>query len=186
MATCQFTARTTSQPDSDALSLLLDIDRNVDAATETGLRFRLPYPDEDECLPGEYTDWNRGLRLYRVIKEGARPFTEDYAPDWLATADSGSIHLRHEASGLSVSVPCHHGHRLPEIGPNARAIWNGKGHSIELVYVKRTVDGVVPVLRCRHCGNLWRDTWENVLPFVPGETLRNRLARHQKGGRDHG
>lgn len=157
------------------------ISGNVDAAIATGLRFRLPYLDEDDKQPGEYEDFNRGLRLWRTIKEGEREWTEDYKPDGLADAEAGYLQLRHEASGLLLSVPCHHGERLPEVGPNVRAFWNGKGHSIELYAVKRTPAGVVPVIRCRHCRMMWVDTWADVLPFVPGAELRARLAKHAEG-----
>ena len=157
------------------------IRNNVDASVETGLRFRLPYPDEDDHQPGGYEDFNRGLRLYRVIKEGRREWSEDYVPAGLAEADAGFLQLRHEASGLMLSVPCHHGERLPDTGPNVGACWAGKGHSIELYAVKRTAAGVVPVIRCRHCRTMWVDTWADVLPFVADATMRARLAKHQAG-----
>lgn len=156
---------------------------NVDASVETGLRFRLPYPDEDELGPGEYEDYARGLRLYRTVKDGKHAWSEDFAPAWLADADPGTLQLRHEASGLLVSVPCHHGERLPDVGPNMTAHWNGKGHSIELYAVKRCPSAtVLPVVRCRHCGTKWLATWDDVLPFVPGAELRARLAKHQTWG----
>lgn len=152
---------------------------NVHAGKDTGLRFRLPYPDEDHLGPGEYEDFRRGLRLYRTLVEDEREWTEDYAPPYVAEDPRpGYFQMHHQPSGLLLSVPCHHGTRLPDLGPHARVHWNGKGHSIELYAVKREAAGVVPIIRCRHCGNLWRDTWANVLPFVPGETLRARLAKH--------
>jgi hypothetical protein len=163
--------------DADAVAPLKN---NVDASVGTGLRFRLPYPDEDALRPGEYEDFDRGFRLYRTVDDGRHEWSENYVPAGLADAEAGYLQLRHEASGLLLSVPCHHGECLPDTGPNVRASWNGKGYSIELYAVKRTIDGVFPIVRCRHCKTMWRDTWADVLPFVADPILRERLARHDQ------
>ena len=150
---------------------------NVDAARDTGIRFRLPFPDEDNVQIGHYEDYNRGYRLYRSIKDkkGQIIGHEDFNPDWLDEAAPGSIQLTHP-SGLLLNVPCHHGRKLPDL-PGAH--WNGKSHSIELFQVKRVDDGVVvPIVGCRHCGQKWRTSWDHVLPFVGDEELHARLSRH--------
>ena len=156
------------------------ISGNVDASVQPGLRFRLPYPDEDSFEVGEAEDYSRCLRLYRTVDDGRHEWSEEYSPDFVATDTRPAfIQLRHEESGLTLSVPCHHGTRLPDVGLKARASWHGKAHSIVLYAVKRETRGeVVPIIRCRHCGLLWRDTWANVLPYVPGAELRARLAKH--------
>jgi hypothetical protein len=139
---------------------------SLNAQTEPDLRFRLPYPDEDSLEPGSYGDYSRTYPLH------------GYSPEWLDEADVGGYQLRHE-SGLLLNVPCHHGRKLPEVGPGMSAHWNGKGHFLELAFVKRTASGeVLPIVRCRACGDMWRDSWENVLPFILDETLRDRLAKH--------
>ena len=75
---------------------------DVDPANESGLRFRLPFPDEDDVLPGNYEDYNRGLRLYRTVKdEMGREWTKDYQVS--VDADPGSIQFSHP-SGLLFSM----------------------------------------------------------------------------------
>lgn len=148
---------------------------NVDPATETGLRFRLPFPDEDDVLPGEYEDYDRGVRLFRTAKDNFHEYAEDYQVD--ESADPGSIQFTHP-SGLLFSVPCHHGAKLPVI-PGIQFHWNGKSHSIELCQVKVLDDGsVVPIIRCRHCGHKWRSTWEKVIPYIQDDELLRRLLVH--------
>lgn len=153
---------------------------NVDAAADTGLRFRLPFPDEDSVQIGHYDNPFRGFRLSKTVKsQTTRPdYSEDFSPDGLADAEPGSIQLRHEPSGLLLNVPCHHGAKLPEI-TGATAFWNGKGHSLELAQVKRTEGGqVVPVVQCRHCDTKWAMEWDEILDYVSDSELRARLAKH--------
>ena len=101
-------------------------------------------------------------------------YFEDFS-DESTMKEVGTIQLKHE-SGLLINVPCYHGHKLPELGPDAKAFWNGKTHSLELYMVKVTASDVVPIVRCRHCGNMWRYTWDDVLPFVWDEELKKRLT----------
>jgi hypothetical protein len=114
------------------------------------LRFRLPFPDEDHVKPGDYEDFNRGVRLCCKTSTG-------------------------------YNVPCYHGQKLPDLG-NARAFWNGKGHSFELTQVRPVdVNGVVkliPIVHCRHCGKAWRYTWDEVLPYVLDKQLLDRLKEY--------
>lgn len=150
---------------------------NVNPARDNGLKFRLPFPDEDSNGPGNYGDYQRGVRLYRVEEVFDQNQVIDYKPEWLATADPGRLQLSHD-SGLLLSVPCHHGVRLPDLGPEVTAHWNGKSHSIELYMVKKTAEGVLPIVRCRHCDSMWRTDWDEVLPFVADEVLRERLSKY--------
>lgn len=153
---------------------------NVDAATETGIRFRLPFPDEDSVQIGHYDDPFRGFRLGRTVKSETtrQDYWEDFAPADLADAEPGNIQLRHEASGLLINVPCHHGAKLPAI-TGANVFWNGKGHSLELAQVKRTQNGaVVPVVMCRHCATKWAMDWTDVIDYVHDSELRARLEMH--------
>ena len=149
---------------------------NVDPRNDLGLRFRLPFPDEDNIQTGHYEVYNRGVRLFKMVKDHMnREYPTEYAPAWLKDAEPGTLQLTHK-SGLLLNVPCHHGVKLPE-GINAH--WNGKSHSMELSSVKRTAGGVVPIVHCRHCEQAWRTTWDEVLPFVHDVELRARLAKHE-------
>lgn len=146
---------------------------NVDAATDTGIRFRLPFPDEDHIKPGDYDDPFRGLRLY--WQDGNH---EDFT-DESTSKDAGNIQLRHEC-GLLINVPCYHGHKMPDFGAGIKAFWNGKSWSLELRSLRAMPDGsVLPVVECRHCGHLWRYSWGEIWDFVPYE-MRVRLRDHME------
>lgn len=139
------------------------------------VRFRLPFPDEDEVLVGEYEDPFRGLRLYRQTGNH-----EDFT-DESTTEKPGNIQLRHEKSGLLLNAPCYHGHKLPEASKDLKPFWNGKSWSLELYQLRPVlVDGqlqVFPVVRCRHCELAWRYEWCDVWEFIPYE-MQIRLRRY--------
>ena len=148
---------------------------NVDPMRPDGLRFRLPFPDEDHLRPGEYEDFNRAQRLYRMVK------SKTTSPDWHedfsdpeASEHPGHYQLRHERSGLLLSVPCYHGEKLPEVGPGMTAHWNGKGFSLALSSLRVVGTEVFPVVRCVHCEEAWRYQWAQLWEYIP-QPLRDRL-----------
>jgi hypothetical protein len=153
---------------------------NVDPVRDAGLlRFRLPFPDEDDMLPGEYEDYNRGLRLHRTVKgHMGHDYCEDFT-DPETASEPGTIQLRHE-SGLLLNVPCYHGEKLPEVAAPMQAFWNGKSWSLELVRLRAVGEGgelrVYPVVECRHCRQAWRYKWSDIWEYIPDVKLRDRLA----------
>lgn len=150
------------------------VPNSLDPAHADGLRFRLPFPDEDSVPIGQYADPFRRQRLYR----GNDNFTDE------STAkEPGIMQLRHEC-GLLLNVPCYHGHKLPDVGPEMKAFWNGKAWSLELSAIKpvKQDDGtlkVFPIVTCRHCRGLWRYDWTDIIEFIP-EPLRARLNVYQE------
>ncbi len=146
---------------------------------EPGLWFRLPFPDEDHLQPGDYQDHNRGVRLLPYQA------SDDPAPIAFTVegADAGSFQLRHP-SGLLLNVACHHGERLPEGSSEISPAWNGKDpHCWELYMVKNQAgEGLLPLVRCRHCGKTYRSTWAAVLPHVQDQELRDRLTDYAAFG----
>lgn len=147
-----------------------------------GLRFRLPFPDEDEVRPGEYENPFRGLRLFRTFEpeKDWQVSHEDWHPP--VELDPGSFQMRHEKSGLLFSVPCHHGEKLPDLG-SIRPFWNGKSHAFELVQVKMQEAGkLMPVVQCRFCEEKWRFEWEHVLRWIHDPVLYERCAKYAMYG----
>jgi hypothetical protein len=157
---------------------------------QPGLRFRLPFPDEDQLQPGEYNDFNRGYRLL--------PCTDSKATEWpLATEcqapgqrpaevpftvegaeESPGLFQMHHPSGLLINVSCRHGAVLPEGSKDLRPFWNGKDpYPWELCMIKNHEnEGLLPIVRCRHCGDMFRSSWAAVLPHIRDEKLRDRLT----------
>lgn len=151
------------------------LDGSLDPSKELNLFWRLPFPDEDHQQAGDYEQYNRGLRLYRLEQNGKsiRHFRDETTAE-----DPGIMQLKHE-SGLLVNVPCYHGEKLPESG-EVKFFWNGKSWFYELAFVKNTPDGVLPVVKCRHCNNMWRYSWDEVLQYIEDHEMVKRLEVYNK------
>lgn len=146
---------------------------NIDPSTEINLRFRLPFPDEDDTQIGSYEKYDRGITLFKTNERGRVEWYQD------EKGEPGLIQLKHPC-GLLVNATCYHGEKLPTGNEDFRPCWNGKGPAYELAFVKNTTDGVLPIIRCRWCGEMWRCEWRDVIDFVPDETLRDRLRKHMR------
>jgi len=156
---------------------------SLDPSVEENLLWRLPFLDEDKLGPGQYESHDRGLRLYKKDFNGSTDsigFTKDFTCKDL---EPGTMQMTHK-SGLILSVPCHHGEKLPDLGEvtsygrtNPIAGWNGKTWSYELSSIKNTPNKVVPIVGCRHCGHKWSFEWEDIWDFIP-EDMKKRLRRY--------
>jgi hypothetical protein len=160
---------------------VLKVPNSLNPVTCKDLFWRLPFPDEDNVPIGEYKDLDRGLRLFKMVPSrvhSGMECAEDFR-DESTLQDPGGFQLRHEGSGLTLWVPCYHGMKLPDTEHPMKAGWNGKGHSFELVHNNNTRDqGIRPIVGCRHCGKMWRYTWEDVLPYVYDQEMRRRLEAY--------
>lgn len=151
---------------------------SLDPSDTPNLYWRLPVPDEDQILPGDYdTDWPCVTLGSYEDKEADKWI--DYFPD--GDVKSGTIQLYNDKCGLLVNVPCHHGVRLPDMG-EGKAFFNGKArHWYELCGVKNheLSDGTIvllPLVRCRFCGSMFRESWSGILLHIPEGPLRDRLV----------
>lgn len=150
------------------------LENSIDASSEIGLFWRLPYPDEDTIGIGGYEQYNRGQRLWKMEDGCGIDFSDP------STVDSpGMIQLKHP-SGLLVNVPCYHGEKLPEVSNGVKVFWNGRSWFYELAFVKNVdTQTVKPVVRCRHCDQMWRYEWDEILPYLHGE-MKERLEVYNK------
>jgi hypothetical protein len=135
---------------------------------EHGLRYRLPFPDEDSVAVGGYRDHDRGLRLYKTDENG---LPDDFIPE--GDHEPGTIQLTHP-SGLLVNVKCHHGLKLPEGSDDIQPHWNGKSWFFELKAIKAVEGGTRPVYGCRHCRRMWSTNWDSVIDYT--NVLKDRLT----------
>ena len=92
-------------------------------------------------------------------------------------ADSpGFLQIKHD-SGLLLGLNCYHGERLPEVTGDVRsAHWNGRSTHWNLVCLRETDEGLLPVVQCAICRDYFRETWAGVLPFIRDNELRLRLS----------
>lgn len=140
------------------------LENSLDCSSEMGLRWRLPFPDEDCVEPGEYTKHDRGIILGGFSDPTT---TED---------DAVGIIQLHHPSGILINLPCYHGEKLPEIqGKDVKIFWNGKAPAYALTAVKNTTEGIFPIVSCQFCRTSWRYDWNDVLPFVHDTELKHRL-----------
>jgi hypothetical protein len=144
-----------------------------------GHYWRLPLPEEDSILPGDYKEYNKAYRLYRKVKSNTmtgQDYCEDFTdPDTIK--EPGTMQF-HNNSGLLVNVKCYHGEKLPENSNDVSFCWNGKGWFLELAYLRTDGDDVFPIVKCRHCDKMWRYDWNDVLPYVQDNELKLRLNKY--------
>lgn len=133
-----------------------------------GLRYRLPFLDEDSVAVGEYRNNDRGLRLYKTDENGRMT---EFAPE--GDHLHGTIQLMHP-SGLLVNVKCHHGLKLPEGSDDIQPHWNGRSWFFELKAIKAVDGGTRPVYGCRHCWRMWSTDWDSVIDYT--NVLKDRLT----------
>ena len=139
--------------------------------------WRLPFPDEDEVLPGAYENYNRGQRLYKVHKSNTLT-GQDYIEHFEPELEPGSLQIKHEC-GILVNMPCYHGAKLPEPGPGQKVFWNGKSWFLELPWIKRTTKATRYVVRCRWCREMWSYSWDDIQEWIPEGELKERLRSYQ-------
>ncbi len=140
------------------------------------LRFRFPDPVEDGITPGSFeASWPTSLM---VPGSASPPGVEHRKVQFVAGNDTGWL----------VSIPC------PEVGgPDGLTMHkNGYNGGTELV-AQKVVDGeLIPVLRCRTCGVMWRaegkaraDLAELFLDSAKGHLLEHAAAYHVEEQQAH-
>jgi hypothetical protein len=107
-----------------------------DKATLAEIRFRFPWPDEDEIEPGGFRDSDRGFALY-----------DFQMPD----IDHGKTQFKADA-GYLVMLPCPEsgGERPYTIGRNG---WPGPAKLVQQAWRGGRLVGIA---RCQGCGELFR------------------------------
>ena len=142
------------------------------------IRFRLPFPNEDDIPIGQYEDPHRGQMLYKQSENGC---SEYFADAEAGEKHMGSFQMYHK-SGLLFSVPCHHGAKLPDLGL-IKVHWNGKAPALVLGAVGLRPHGgdgplrVYPVIRCIFCGEMWRSNWAEIWEYIPHD-IRPRFEQY--------
>lgn len=116
---------------------------NVDpvADADRGIRFRFPWPDEDDIAPGAFDDPFRalvvpGLEVPEGVEHGLVQFSA--------------------TPGYLVSLPCPEGPGILRDGDALRVHRNGFPGAVELVQQRYYEGRLVAVCQCRGCGRAYR------------------------------
>lgn len=115
------------------------IEGNVDPSNDQeclSIRFRFPWPDEDDVQPGEFDNYNRSIAVDIGMPSTVEHFNIQFCAD----------------AGYLVSLPCPESGKCPV--PFAR---NGFSGAVRLAQQKLLADGrLVPIMQCGGCGSKWR------------------------------
>lgn len=133
---------------ADQVHLVRKVPNSLDprsAKIAGAIRFRFPFPQEDNVKPGDFEDFDYGLGLYGVevpedIEHSSLQFTRNYPC----------------SNGLLLSVPCPRSKEGKASG--LKFGYNGYSGPVH-IHSQRLVDGkLMLVLRCGDCHALWRVT----------------------------
>lgn len=139
------------------------VDYEVDLSKPSGLRFRFPFPDEDEIEPGAFERYNRSIPLWGLTPP-AELAGEHYDVQFKADA------------GYLLSVPCPESGRCP-----VRFGRNGFGGAVRLAQQKRVGELLVAVVQCGGCGMAWRlETLEDAQPAIDALEAEAERKEHQE------
>jgi hypothetical protein len=162
----------------DDRNLVRKVENSLDPSDCENLFWRLPFPDEDNLQPGDYKEYNRGLRLTKPeenppLSRKHNPYQEEFSDP--STIEDPGITQFTNKTGMLLNVKCFHGEKLPKETEEIKAFWNGRSWFYELAHVKNTEKGLLPVVHCRHCQHLWRYSWDEILPYVQDPEMKKRL-----------
>lgn len=139
------------------------------------LRFRFPWPDEDDRAPGDFADYSRGEVVPGddAIPEGVEHNTVQFAAQ----------------TGYLVSLPCPESVNWSADLHVHRNGWRGR---ILLEQQRRRNGQLVPVFRCGGCGAKWREEDPDAIERLANaydrqadEVARAEAIAWQDGGRPY-
>lgn len=157
---------------ADQAHLVRPVSGSLDPVRERlAIRFRFPFPDEDDVEPGAFGEFDRGLTIHGV--KPPRDGVEHYTVQFTARP------------GYLLSLPCPEGSGTDDSGLDCivsgiRVVRDGFSGDVQLVQQKHLADGTLAcVFRCGACGAKWRaPTLADVEPYVIAvRSEADRVAR---------
>lgn len=151
---------------ADQAHLVQATSGNVDPIKDASeIRFRFPWPDEDNVAPGEFDQYDRRLGLYDV--ELAQGF------------EHGRVQFT--APGYNVTVPCPEDEEGPASDHGLTFKRNGHPGKVQIVQQKYVGDLLVLVCACGGCGARYRlQTLEDAKPVISAVRKLAERARHEE------
>ena len=146
------------------------------------LYWRIPTPDEDGILPGDYN--------YSLLQEnGHIPWklmidTSKFGDDDIASLQqTGTIQLKEPKMGLLVNIRCPHGFPMEQFKINKESTiismgYNGHQDTLYLKGLKNEPSELKVLVECSVCGCMWSFTFNEIEPMIESIWMRLRLL-HQ-------
>ena len=146
------------------------------------LYWRIPTPDEDGILPGDYN--------YSLLQEdGHIPWklmidTSKFGDDDIASLQqTGTIQLKEPRMGLLVNIRCPHGFPMEQFKINKESTiismgYNGRQDTLYLKGLKNEPSELKVLVECSVCGCMWSFTFNEIEPMIESIWMRLRLL-HQ-------
>lgn len=141
--------------------------------------WRIPTPDEDGTLPGDY-DFSLlikdGYIPWKLIIDSSKFSEEDKA----GLRQSGTIQLKEPKMGLLVNIHCPHGLPMEQFKPNLNEIvysmgYNGHQDTLYLKGLKNEPTELKVLVECSCCGQMWSFSFGNIEPLIKSLWLKLRL-----------
>lgn len=135
---------------------------NVDPVRDAeSLRFRFPFPDEDDREPGKFEDFGRAVSVNCTL-----PCMRDNVAHY-------KVQFRSDEHGLNVCLPCPDG---ADAMPGITIHRNGYSGNVRIVQQRLVGDKLVLICQCGSCGAAFRlPTLDEAQPVI--DALRAKAER---------
>ena len=145
------------------------------------LYWRIPTPDEDGTLPGDYN--------YSLLREdGYIPWklmidTSKFSNDDIADMQqTGTIQLKEPKMGLLVNIRCPHGFPMERFKQNKEGDiismgYNGHQDTLYLKGLKNETNELKVLVECSACRSMWSFSFNDIEPMIESIWMRLRLLR---------
>ena len=145
------------------------------------LYWRIPTPDEDGTMPGNYN--------YSLLQEdGHIPWklridTSKFSDDDIAGMhQTGTIQLKESRMGLLINIRCPHGLPIEQfkINNNSTVIsmgYNGNQDTLYLKGLKNEPSEMKVLIECSACRHMWSFCFNEIEPLIESIWMRLRLLR---------
>nr|DAI47248.1 MAG TPA: RNA polymerase-like protein [Caudoviricetes sp.] len=145
------------------------------------LYWRIPTPDEDGTLPGDFN--------YSLLREdGYIPWklmidTSKFSNDDIADMQqTGIIQLKEPKMGLLVNIRCPHGFPMEQFKINKEGTvismgYNGHKDTLYLKGLKNEPSELKVLVECSACRHMWSFSFNEIEPLIESIWMRLRLLR---------
>ena len=143
--------------------------------------WRIPTPDEDGTLPGDYN--------YSLLREdGYIPWklmidTSKFGDDDIASLQqTGTIQLKEPKMGLLVNIRCPHGLPMEQFKTNKEGTvismgYNRHKDTLYLKGLKNEPKELKALVECAACQHMWSFSFNDIEPLIESIWMRLRLLR---------